>query len=158
MRCFLAPFALLAGLTASGAGLAASSNDIPREKGLLRFIDRDGNLVGIPEKGNGPLHLTTQLKDTANARMPGPSAKGPVINQQGRCLTLLSPFKIQWATCELGANKQLWTRHAGGLQGSAPYAGQIDADSRVANGKLHIVRGEHGLTFANPDSFGPAND
>lgn len=158
MRCFVTSLALLAGLAASTAGFAASSNDIPREKGLLRFVDRDGNLVGIPEKGNGPLHLTTQLKDTALARMPAPSAKGPVINQQGRCLTLLSPFKIQWATCELGANKQLWTRHAGGLQGSAPYAGQIDADSRVAHGKLHIVRGEHGLTFADPASFGPAND
>jgi len=158
MRRFLVPFALLAGLTASGAGLAASSGDIPREKGLLRFMDRDGNLVGIPKTGNGPLHLTTRLEDTALARMPGPSAKGPVINQQGRCLTLLSPFKIQWAACEMGANKQLWTRHAGGLQGSAPYAGQIDADSRVAHGKLHIVRGEHGLTFADPHSFGPAND
>jgi hypothetical protein len=158
MRCLLAPLVLLAGLATSGTGLAAASTDIPREKGLLRFIDRDGNLVGIPEKDRGPLHLTTRLRDTAHARMPGPSGTGPVINQQGRCLTLLAPFRIQWAACEPGASRQLWTRHAGGLQGSAPYAGQIDADSRVAGGKLHIVRGEHGLTFADPDSFGPAND
>jgi hypothetical protein len=130
---------------------------VARQKGPLLFENQDGDIVGIPRAGTGPLKAVTNRAAVAVARMPGPGGHGPVINETGRCLTLVGPMNIRWAGCNHGANNQTWTRHAGGLQGSAPFAGLIDIDPRLGQGTLHVVRGEHGARLIT-DGFVPAND
>jgi hypothetical protein len=147
---------LLALLALASFPLAAPAEST-RQKGLLAFTDHDGRVVGVPGSGTGPLTVTPVRTAFGRARLPGNGRTGPVINERSQCLTLLAPMDIRWARCEPGALAQHWTRKNGGLEGSPPYKGMLDADARLKGGILHIVRGEPGLHLLT-EGFEPAGD